>query len=317
MAKLMQARTGGLALLALVLAVSPLSFANAYYYDVAVGALFNAMICVGLNLLIGYGGQISLGHGAFFALGAYASAIGTSRWGLPPLAALAGGGALVGLLAFALARPILRLKGHYLAMATLGVGMIIYIVLKTEAQWTGGPDGVGVDPLTLAGFTLDTDRQWYWLGAGLLLLVVWLALNLVESPVGRALRAGHGAQIGAEVVGVDTSHYKVLMFVVSAVLASVVGSLFAHKNGFITPDIAGFHRSIELVTMVVLGGMASIFGSVLGALLLTLLPQFLAGFDDYEAMIFGAIMMGTMIFLPKGLLPSLLALLKKSFGGRS
>ncbi|OJX74371.1 branched-chain amino acid ABC transporter permease [Magnetospirillum sp. 64-120] len=316
MAKLMKARTGGMALLALVMAVSPLGFANAYYYDVAVGALFNAMICVGLNLLIGYGGQISLGHGAFFALGAYASAIGTSRWGLPPLAALAGGGALVGLLAFALARPILRLKGHYLAMATLGVGMIIYIVLKTEAQWTGGPDGVGVDPLTLAGFTLATDRQWYWLGAGLLLLVVWLALNLVESPVGRALRAGHGAQVGAEVVGVDTSHYKVLMFVVSAVVASVVGSLFAHKNGFITPDIAGFHHSIELVTMVVLGGMASIFGSVLGALLLTVLPQMLAGFDDYEAMIFGAIMMGTMIFLPKGLLPSLIALIRKKRGAK-
>ncbi len=317
MAKLMNARSGGLALLALVMAVSPLGFTNAYYYDVAVGALFNAMICVGLNLLIGYGGQISLGHGAFFALGAYASAIGTSRWGLPPLAALGGGAVLVGLLAFVLARPILRLKGHYLAMATLGIGMIIYIVLKTEAQWTGGPDGMGVDPLALGGFVLATDRHWYWLAAMLLLVVVWLALNLVESPVGRALRAGHGAQIGAEVVGVDTSHYKVLMFVVSAVVASMVGSLFAHKNGFITPDIAGFHRSIELVTMVVLGGMASIYGSVLGAVLLTLLPQVLAGFDDYEAMIFGAIMMGTMIFLPKGLLPSLITQIRKRAGGRS
>lgn len=316
MAKLMNARSGGLALLVLVLAAAPLGFANAYYYDVAVGALFNAMICVGLNLLIGYGGQISLGHGAFFALGAYASAIGTSRWGLPPLAALGGGAALVGLLAFALARPILRLKGHYLAMATLGVGMIIYIVLKTEAQWTGGPDGMGVDPLALGGFALATDQHWYWLSAPLLVVVVWLALNLVESPVGRALRAGHGAQIGAEVVGVDTSHYKVLMFVVSAVVASAVGSLFAHKNGFITPDIAGFHHSIELVTMVVLGGMASIYGSVLGAVLLTLLPQVLAGFDDYEAMIFGAIMMGTMIFLPKGLLPSLIAQIRKRMGGR-
>ncbi|MGE4279195.1 MAG: branched-chain amino acid ABC transporter permease [Magnetospirillum sp.] len=317
MAKLMNARSGGLALLALVMAVSPLGFTNAYYYDVAVGALFNAMICVGLNLLIGYGGQISLGHGAFFALGAYASAIGTSRWGLPPLAALGGGAVLVGLLAFVLARPILRLKGHYLAMATLGIGMIIYIVLKTEAQWTGGPDGMGVDPLALGCFVLATDRHWYWLAAMLLLVVVWLALNLVESPVGRALRAGHGAQIGAEVVGVDTSHYKVLMFVVSAVVASMVGSLFAHKNGFITPDIAGFHRSIELVTMVVLGGMASIYGSVLGAVLLTLLPQVLAGFDDYEAMIFGAIMMGTMIFLPKGLLPSLITQIRKRAGGRS
>ena len=316
MAALLTARIGGIAALAALLAAAPLGFANAYYYDVAVGALFNAIVCVGLNLLIGYGGQISLGHGAFFALGAYASAIATSRWGVPPLAALGGGAVLVGQLAFALARPVLRLKGHYLAMATLGVGMIIHIVLKTEAHWTGGPDGMGVDPLSLAGFALVTDGQWYWVAAVLLLLAVWLSLNLVESPVGRALRAGHGAQIGAEVVGVDTTHYKVLMFVVSAVFASVVGSLFAHKNGFITPDIGGFHRSIELVTMVVLGGMASIFGAVVGAVLLTLLPQVLAGFDDYEAMILGAIMMGTMIFLPKGLLPSLTALARRWRAGR-
>lgn len=316
MAALTSPRVGGLALLTLVLAVAPLGFANAYYFDVAVGALFNAIVCVGLNLLIGYGGQISLGHGAFFALGAYGSAIATSRWGVPPLAALAAAAVVVGLLAFALARPILRLRGHYLAMATLGVGMIIHIVLKTEAQWTGGPDGMGVDPLALAGWTVATDVQWYWLSAALLLLAVWLSLNLVESPVGRALRAGHGAQVGAETVGVDTSRYKVLVFVVSAVFASLVGSLFAHKNGFITPDIGGFHRSIELVTMVVLGGMASIYGSVVGAVLLTLLPQMLAGFDDYEAMIFGAIMMGTMIFLPKGLLPSLAALARKTAKGR-
>lgn len=315
MAKLMNPRHGGMATLALILALAPLGFANAYYYDVAVTALFNAVVCVGLNLLIGYGGQISLGHGAFFALGAYASAIATSRWGLPPLLALAGGAAAVGGLAFVLARPVLRLKGHYLAMATLGVGMIIHIVLKTESQWTGGPDGMGVDPLAVAGLVLTTDRQWYWLSAALLLAAVWLSLNLVQSPVGRALRAGHGAQVGAEVVGVDTTHYKVLMFVVSAVFASLVGSLFAHKNGFITPDIGGFHRSVELVTMVVLGGMASIYGAVVGAVLLTLLPQVLAGFDDYEAMIFGAIMMGTMIFMPKGLLPSLAALIRKTGGG--
>ncbi|MBR9971082.1 branched-chain amino acid ABC transporter permease [Magnetospirillum sulfuroxidans] len=315
--KLMNARFGGMAVLSLVLALAPLGFANAYYYDVAVTVLFNAVICVGLNLLIGYGGQISLGHGAFFALGAYGSAIATSRWGFAPLTAMAASAVIVGLAAFVVARPILRLKGHYLAMATLGIGMIVHIVLKTEAHWTGGPDGLSVDPLVVAGITVATDRQWYWLSAAVLMLAVWLALNIVQSPVGRALRAGHGAEIGARVVGIDTTHYKVLMFVVSAVFASVVGSLFAHKNGFITPDIASFHRSIELVTMVVLGGMASIFGSVIGALILTLLPQMLTAFDDYEAMVFGAIMMGTMIFMPKGLLPSLRVAVKKKLGQRS
>ncbi|MGE5506353.1 MAG: branched-chain amino acid ABC transporter permease [Actinomycetota bacterium] len=304
-------RTGGLALLALVLAVAPLGFPNTYFYDVAVNAMFNAIVCVGLNLLIGYAGQISLGHAGFFALGAYGSALLTSRFGLPASAALLVSAAAVGVLAFAVGRPILKLKGHYLAMATLGIGIIIHIVLKTEAKVTGGPDGMSVDNFKALGFMISGDRMWYWAAAILLVLAVWLALNLIDSPMGRALRAVHGSEVGAEVVGVDTARYKVLVFVVSAVFASVVGSLFAHKNGFITPDIGSFFHSIELVTMVVLGGMASTFGAVIGAVILTLLPQLLAAIEDYEAIVLGGIMMGTMIFMPKGLLPSLRKLLKK------
>jgi branched-chain amino acid transport system permease protein len=301
----------GVATLAACIALAPLGFPNAYFYDVAVNALFQATVCVGLNLLIGYAGQISLGHAGFFALGAYGSAILTSRFGLPPLAALLASALGVGLLAFAVGRPILRLKGHYLAMATLGIGIIIHIVLKTESWLTGGPDGISVDSFTVLGFAVSGDRQWYWLAGALLVVSVWLVLNLIDSPVGRALRAIHGSEVGAEVAGVDTARTKVLVFVVSAVFASVVGSLFAHKNGFITPDIGSFFRSIELVTMVVLGGMASTFGSVFGAVILTLLPQFLATVEQYEAMILGAIMMGTMIFMPKGLLPSLSAALRR------
>lgn len=304
-------RTGGLGALAVLLAAAPLAFPNAYFYDVAINALFNAMVCVGLNLLIGYGGQISLGHAGFLALGAYGSAVLTGRWGVPPLAAMLAVAAGVGGLAFVLGRPILKLKGHTLAMATLGIGIIVHIVLKTEAGLTGGPDGLSVDPFQVAGFAVTGDRAWYGLAAGLLLLAVWLVLNLVESPVGRALRAVHGSEVGAQAVGVDTTRYKVLVFVVSAVFASLAGSLIAHRSGFITPDIGSFFRSIELVTMVVLGGMASTFGAVAGAILLTLLPQMLAVFADYEAMVLGAIMMGTMIFMPKGLLPSLCRLLAR------
>lgn len=304
-------RTGGLGALVALVSLAPLAFPNAYFYDVAVNALFNAVLCVGLNLLIGYGGQISLGHAGFFALGAYGSAILTGRYGLPPVAALLISAGAVGGLAFVVGRPILKLKGHYLAMATLGIGIIIHIVLKTESGLTGGPDGMGVDAFSVAGLAVAGDKAWYWVAAVMLVLAVWLSLNLVDSPVGRALRAVHGSEVGAEVVGVDTTRYKVLVFVVSAVFASLVGSLFAHKNAFITPDIGSFFRSIELVTMVVLGGMASTFGAVIGAVILTLLPQFLAAFEDYEAMVLGGIMMGTMIFMPKGLLPSLLLALGK------
>jgi branched-chain amino acid transport system permease protein len=307
---LMTARTGGLAALAIIVSAAPIGFSNSYFYDVGVNAMFNAIVCVGLNLLIGYAGQISLGHAGFFALGAYGSGILTERYGVPAIGALTLSAAVVGILAFVVARPILKLKGHYLAMATLGIGIIIHIVLKTESGITGGPDGMSLGNFKMLGFTIKGDQMWYWVTGVLLIFAVWLSLNLIESPVGRALRAVHGSEVGAEVVGVDTSSYKVLVFVVSAVFASVVGSLFAHKNGFITPDIGSFFGSVHLVTMVVLGGMASVYGAVVGAVILTLLPQLLAVVEQYEAMILGVIMMGTMIFMPKGLLPSLIIMLK-------
>jgi len=304
----------GLIGLTLVVALAPLGFRNAYFYDVATNAMIQAVVCVGLNLLIGYAGQISLGHAGFFALGAYGSAILTSRYGLPSLAALAVSAAAVGGLAFLIGRPILKLAGHTLAMATLGIGIIIHIVLKTESWLTGGPDGMAVDTFTVFGLAVDGDRAWYWVCGGLLVIAVWLSCNLVNSPVGRALRAVHGSEVAAQVAGIDTAGTKVLVFVVSAVFASLAGGVFAHKSGMVTPDIGGFFHSIELVTMVVLGGMASAFGAVAGAVILTLLPQFLAGFEDYEAVVLGAVMMGTMIFLPKGLLPSLKAQVKRRMG---
>lgn len=215
--------------------------------------------------------------------------------------------ALVGALAFAVARPILRLKGHYLAMATLGLGIIISIVLNQEVGLTGGPDGMPVGSFALFGLRVKGEWAWYWLVGGCLLATVWLALNLIDSPIGRALRAVHGAEIAAELGGIDTRHYKVLVFVLSAVIASFAGSLFAHYTGFLTPDEATFLRSIEFVTMVVLGGMASVFGSVVGAAILTALPQLLTALHDYEHAAFGLILMLVMIFMPKGLVPTLAA----------
>lgn len=304
-------RYWGLAILAAILALLPLTFPNNFYYDIAILAGFNAIVCVGLNLLIGYAGQISLGHAGFFALGAYASAILTTRYGVPPLAALLVGAVLVGLVAFLLARPILRLKGHYLAMATLGVGIIISIILNTEAWLTGGPDGLMTNAFGVAGYEIKGEKTWYWLVAGLLLVAVWLSMNIIESPIGRALRALHGSEVGAEVVGVDTARFKVLVFVISAVYASVVGSLFAHYVGLMTPGNAGFMKSVELVAMVVFGGMASIYGAVVGAGILTALPQLLASLHDYEAIILGGILMGTMIFMPRGLLPTIIRLARR------
>ncbi len=296
-------------MLALVaaLALLPLGFANNYHYEVAILVGLNAIIAVGLNLLIGYAGQISLGHAGFFGVGAYGSAILSARYGWPPLAALAASTALTAALAYAVGRPILRLKGHYLAMATLGLGVIVSIVIATEDRLTGGPDGMGVPPLAAFGAALSGERVWYALVTALLVLSVWLALNLIESPHGRALRALHGSEVAAEAIGIDSARHKVLAFVVSAVFASVAGSLTAHYSGFITPSRVTFLHSIELVTMVVFGGMASTFGAVVGAALLTGLPQLLTVLKEYEMVVFGAVLMATMIFFPRGLVPSLAA----------
>jgi len=304
--------TRALMLLALVLLCLPLVLPNSFYYDVAIRVAFNAVIAIGLNLLIGYTGQISLGHAGFFGLGAYASAILSSRYGWPPALALVAAAAGVATLALLVARPVLRLKGHYLAMATLGLGIIIMIMLTNESALTGGPDGMAVPPFSVFGRELSGEKHWYAVGAVALWLMAWTALNLINAPGGRALQAIHGSEIAALAVGVDVAAMKVRVFVLSAAVASVMGSLSAHYVGFVTPGVAGFLHSIELVTMVVLGGMASVFGSIIGTVVLTLLPQLLSAFEGWETLAFGAVLMLCMILLPKGVVPTLRARLNRS-----
>lgn len=311
---LFSSRYGGLLILAVVIALLPLVLQNNFQYDVIIRTGFNAIVVIGLNLLIGYAGQISLGHAGFLGLGAYFSAVTVTTYNWPPLLSLITAAVIVGLLAFVVARPILRLKGHYLAMATLGLGIIISIVLNQERWLTGGPDGMSVAPFVVFGYEVSSTMEWYWMTGALLLLATWLSLNIIDSPVGRALRAVHGSEVAAEVVGVNTTHYKVLVFVVSAVFASVVGSLQAHYLMFISPADAGFFHSVELVIMVVLGGMASTYGAIVGATILTALPQFLTFLEDYEHLIFGLIMMLVMIFLPRGVVPSLAGLMRRTGG---
>jgi branched-chain amino acid transport system permease protein len=292
-------------LLLVALLAFPLLLPNAFVYDLAIRVMINAIVVVGLNLLFGYTGQISLGHAGFLGLGTYASAVLTAHFNWPPLAALLVGAAGTGLVAFVIARPILSLRGHHLAMATLGMGIIISIILNNETAYTGGSDGMSVPPFSIGPWTIAGDRNWYYLLAGLLVLVVWGATNLVNSPAGRALQAIHGSETAARVAGVDVAGVKVKVFVLSAIVASAMGSLEAHYLGFATPDTAGFVRSILLMTMVIVGGMASVPGSLVGATLLTLLPQVLAAVEGGETIAFGVILIATMVFMPSGLVPTL------------
>jgi branched-chain amino acid transport system permease protein len=297
----------GLGLVIAVLLVLPFILPNSYYMDLAIRMAINAIIVIGLNLLIGFAGQISLGHAGFLGIGAYASAVLPTHFGFHPLLAMAAGAAATAVIASVVAKPIFKLKGNYLAMATLGLGIIINIALRNEAQWTGGPDGMAVPAFALFGMELSSDKQWYWVVAALLAVSVWASLNIIDSPFGRALRALHGSEVASQVVGVNIARYKVSIFVLSAVFASIMGSITAHYIGFVTPNFADFFHSIELVTMVVVGGMASVFGSIVGAVLLTALPQALATFEGWETVVFGSVLMLCMIFLPKGLVPTLAA----------
>jgi len=214
---------------------------------------------------------------------------------------------LVFFLANIIARPILKLKGHYLAMATLGFGIIIHIIFVQTDSLTGGPDGLGEIPgLVIGQWAINSDLRWYYVSAGFALLTIWLSLNLIDSRSGRAIRAIHGSEFAAKMTGINTTKTKVNVFVFAALLASFAGSLFAHQQNFISPDSFSFFFSIELVTMVVLGGMASTYGAVFGAILLTFLPELLVVFDDYEMLIFGGILMSVMIFMPQGLFIGLL-----------
>lgn len=289
----------------------PLVLPNSYYTDLIIRMAINATIVIGLNLLIGFAGQISLGHAGFVGMGAFASAILPYHFGWSPFAAMIAGALATGLLAGLVARPIFKLKGHYLAMATLGLGIIINIVLRNESQYTGGPDGMPVMPMEIFNFEISGDQHWYWIVAMLLCISIWASLNLINSPFGRALRALHGSEVAASVAGVNVERYKIVIFIVSALFASIMGSITAHYIGFITPNVADFPHSIELLTMVVVGGVASIYGSVIGAVLLTALPQALASFEGWETVVYGVILVGCMIFVPRGLVPTLAARFRK------
>jgi len=282
---------------------------NDYYFTLLNIIGIYTLLVVGLNLLMGYAGQISLGHAAFFGLGAYTSGILTATYGLNPWLALPVGLAVAGGAAFLIGVPALKLRGYYLAMATLGFGIIVYIILNQTQAWTGGPSGLsGIPSLSLFGFPLNTPGRLYLLIWPVLGVILLLSANLVDSRLGRALRALHDSESAAQSLGVDTSRAKLLIFVWSALYAALAGSFYAHTLNFIAPSSFGFMFSIKLVTMVVVGGMASIWGSLLGAAVLTVLPELLVVFHDYEIIIFGGILMAVMIFLPRGLVRGLVDL---------
>jgi branched-chain amino acid transport system permease protein len=292
-------------IVSLVVVVLPLFVRNDYYRGQLIKVGINTIVVVGLNLLMGYAGQVSLGHAAFVGIGAYSSGILTVKAGVSPWLALVAAALVTALVSAAVGVPVLRLRGHYLAMATLGFGMIVHTVAIQWEALTGSDQGIiGIPPLAVGGLRLvsrtHTLNTYYavWLVA---LLALLTSSNIVGSRVGRAMRAVHGSEIAASTSGVNTARHKLQVFVLSAVLAGLAGSLYAHYVSYIDPGPFSFVHSIDLVVMVVIGGMASTWGAVLGAGTVQFLDAVLGGFLERRLLVFGLILMLIMIFLRQGL----------------
>lgn len=282
---------------------------NAYYLNIAVFIGIQGLVAVGLGLLMGWAGQISLGHAGFYGLGAYASAILTARWGLNPWLALLIGAGATALVAYLVGKPTLRLRGHYLAMGTLGLGLIIQIIFVQQAKWTGGPSGIpGVPYLSLAQVELSNDLRFYWLVWPIVILAVILAGNIMDSRMGRALRAVGENEGAAQAAGVDVAQAKLAVFILSAIYASVAGSLYAHFVTFVNPSPFGFAASIQFVVMVIVGGAVTVWGPLTGTAALTVLHQVIAAsmhrypiLDGLEVCTYGLVLVLFLLFRPQGL----------------
>ena len=292
----------GLGLLLLPLLARYVSFLD-HYIDVMVFVGIYSILTIALCLLMGYAGQISLGHASFFGLGAYVSGVITTKYGVNPWLCILMGMAVSAIVAFVVGAPSLKLRGHYLAMATLAFCIIITIVFNENVEWTGGPDGLAFIPgISVMGYPIDSVAKYYYFVWCFVLVTLLLSLNIIRSRVGRALRSIHGSELAASAMGVNVSKYKISVFVFSAVLASVAGSLYAHYLNFINPASFDLFVSIKLLIMIILGGMHSLWGAIVGAVLITFLNyEWLHYFEEAEGMIYGLIILVIIIFLPGGL----------------
>lgn len=271
-----------------------------------------SIVTQGLGILMGYAGQVSFGHASFYGLGAYTAAILATQCHWPPLLCLLAAPFLPTLVAAVIGRSILRLREHYLALATLGFGILVFTFFKEFSTLTGGPSGLGGIPyLNIGPVVLDQDREYFYLVWVTLGLTVLGMANLTRSSIGRTFRAIHTSEKAAEAVGIDTATLKMQAFALSAFLAGLAGSLYVFWVTFISPSPFGFTTSVEFALMVVVGGLGTLWGPVLGAAIIVGLTEFLrwavpillpgAG-GEFEIIFFGIIFVLIMLFRPQGIL---------------
>jgi branched-chain amino acid transport system permease protein len=276
--------------------------AGGYFVTVMSIAMIYAVFVIGLNVFMGFTGQVSFGHNAFAALSGYASAVLTATYAWDPIPAFAVGLGLALLVAWAVGWPTLRLKGHYLAMATLAIGLIVYEITIEWQSVTQGYMGIsGISPLGIAGYEIVSDRGKLFVLVVIVALSSIAAARLRASRFGRALAAIAGSEAAARALGIDVARYKLAAFLVSAAYAALAGSLFVHVVEFVSPEVFGLHMVVLAFTMLYVGGIGTIGGPILGAVIVSLLPEIFRGFKDYQDLFYGGGLILLLIYAPKGL----------------
>lgn len=313
-------------LLLATLLILPFLIPSPYFHGMMVLIGLYTIVGTGLSMLMGYAGQISLGHAAFYGIGAYMSAICTVKLGWPALAGILAGILVAVVIAYIVGVPTLKLTEHYLALATLGFGVIIFIFFKQLKSLTGGLDGFsGIPTLNIFGFEFMTDMDYYYLVWPLAICGILFARNVIQSRIGRALRSIHGSEVASNAIGVNSQTYKLQVFMMSAAYAAVAGSLYAHYITFISPQLFEAMTSIHFLIMVIIGGMANIWGPLVGAAAFVFLSEGLKDFipllmgdagGEFEIVFFGILLVALLIYMPEGLVPSLQKLAGKWFGSK-
>lgn len=281
-----------------------------YLWNILVISCIYIILTVGLNLTAGYAGILSIGHAGFYAIGAYASALFALRLNLPFILSLLVAGLITTIAAFIIGFPTLRLRGDYLALATFGFGLIVYITAKNWVSLTKGPMGLpGIPKPRLFSYSVDSSFTYLLLVLGFTLLILFVIYKIVNSPLGRVFRAIRDDEVATLAIGKDTTKFKLIAFGMGAFLAGIAGSLYAHYVTFIDPSSFTITESILVLCMVVFGGLGSLAGSVVGAVTLVLLPELLrfVGLPTAIAAPFRQIIYGTLLVIlvikrPKGIL---------------